>query len=142
MPPPVTKKASRRRWGEGSPPARERRATDGSERTMSETRDQLLHPLVPRLERVLAQHRALGLVVELQVDPIDGEVALALLGPADELAPQAGPRGLGRLVHRLLDVAVGAHALDQVAVLELVVQAPLAVDVVVLPVHERPLRVP
>jgi len=39
------------------------------------------------LERVLAEHRALGLVVELQVDPVDGVVPLAVLRPADELAP-------------------------------------------------------
>ena len=44
--------------------------------------DQLLDPLVVRLERVLAEHGALGLVVELEVHPVDGEVAPALLGPA------------------------------------------------------------
>src|SRR6266851_8642295 len=33
--------------------------------------DELLHPLVGGAERVLAQHRALGLVVELEVDPVD-----------------------------------------------------------------------
>ena len=41
------------------------------------------------LERVLAEHGALGLVVELQVDPVDRVVALALLGPPDELAAQS-----------------------------------------------------
>ena len=71
--------------------------------TALERGDQLLDPLVPRLERVLAQHRPLGLVVELQVDPVDGEVPAALLGPPDELAPQLGPGRLGRLVDRRLD---------------------------------------
>src|SRR5690349_14940367 len=58
--------------------------------------DEALHPLVVRLERVLAQHRALGLVVELEVHPVDGEVAAALLGAPDELAPQARTRVLRR----------------------------------------------
>ena len=58
--------------------------------------DQLLDPLVAGLERVLAQHGALRLVVELQVDPVHRVVPLALLGAADELAPQASPGGLRR----------------------------------------------
>src|SRR5262245_24491460 len=62
----------------------------------SQRGDELLDPLVVRLERVLAEHGALRLVVELQVHPVDRVVALALLGAADELAAQAGPRGLGR----------------------------------------------
>src|ERR1700730_14679040 len=45
--------------------------------------DQLLDPLVHRPERVLAQHGPLGLVVQLQVHPVHGEVTAALLGPAD-----------------------------------------------------------
>src|SRR4029079_2852419 len=52
--------------------------------------DEALHPLVVRPERVLAQDRPLGLVVELEVHPVDGEVASALLGLADELAAQPG----------------------------------------------------
>src|SRR4051794_18059598 len=67
------------------------------EGTSLERRDQLLDALVTGLEGVLAQDRALGLVVELQVDPVDGVIALALLGPADELATKAGTRRLGRL---------------------------------------------
>src|SRR5260370_3865864 len=58
--------------------------------------DELLDPLVHRTERVLAQHRALGLVVQLEVHPVDGEVAPFLLRPADELAAQLGPGGLRR----------------------------------------------
>src|SRR5581483_1395038 len=59
-------------------------------------RDELLDALVDTAVRVLAEHSALGLVVQLQVHPVDGEVAPALLGPADEVAPQLGPRGLRR----------------------------------------------
>src|ERR1700750_2593178 len=57
-------------------------------------RDQLLDALVNRAERVLAQHGPLRLVVQLEVHPVDGEVAPLLLGPADELAAQLGPRRL------------------------------------------------
>src|SRR6478735_2602425 len=51
--------------------------------------DEALHPLVVGLERVLAQHRALRLVVELEVHPVDGEVTTPLLRAPDELATQA-----------------------------------------------------
>ena len=68
-----------------SPPGRRRR---------SEAGDQPLDPLVEGAERVLAQHGALRLVVELEVHPVDGEVALPGLGRLDELAPQPGPGGL------------------------------------------------
>src|ERR1700753_4034752 len=73
-------------------------------------RDQLLDPLVDRAERVLAQHGPLSLVVQLEVDPVDGEVAPLLLGPADELAAKLGPRRLrrGRICLRSVDVA-GPH---------------------------------
>src|SRR6266545_6876536 len=47
----------------------------------SETADEALDAIVAGLERVLAQHGALGLVIELQVDPVDGVVTLAFLGP-------------------------------------------------------------
>src|ERR1022692_4128724 len=50
--------------------------------------DQLLHPLVDRAERVLAQHSPLCLVVELEMDPVDGEVTAPLLSPSDEVAAQ------------------------------------------------------
>ena len=49
--------------------------------------NELLHPFVHRLERVLAQHRSLGLVVQLEMHPVDRIVAAALLGVADELPP-------------------------------------------------------
>src|SRR4029079_13995617 len=75
----------------------------------SERSDQLLDPLVPTAQRVLAQHGALGLVVELEGHPIDGVVALALLGPLDELTAQPGSRRLRRLVDRHVDVRVRAH---------------------------------
>src|ERR1700674_5853689 len=52
-------------------------------------RDQPLDPLVARLEGVLAQDGALGLVVELQVHPVDGVIAVSFLGPFDECAPKS-----------------------------------------------------
>ncbi len=60
-------------------------------------RDQPLDAFVAGLERVLAEHGALRLVVELQVHPVDGVVALAFLGPLDERAAQPGARGLRRV---------------------------------------------
>ena len=65
--------------------------------------DQPFDPLVDRPERILAQHRALSLIVELEVHPINGEVASGRLGGADELTPQPCPRGLGRLVDGRVD---------------------------------------
>jgi hypothetical protein len=58
--------------------------------------DELLHPLIDRAERVLAQHGPLGLVVELEVHPVDGEITAPFLGPADELTAQPRPGGLRR----------------------------------------------
>ena len=79
------------------PPTR----NDGISEARSEaTSDQALDPFVARLERVLAEHGALRLVVELQVHPVDRVVALAFLGPLDERAAQAGARGLRRRVDR------------------------------------------
>src|SRR3954471_22663560 len=72
--------------------------------------DQLLDPLVDAAVRVLAQHGALGLVVQLEVHPVDGEVAAPLLRPADEIAAQLRPRGLRRDALRLEDREIGDHA--------------------------------
>ena len=47
-------------------------------------------------EGVLAQDGALGLVVELEVHPVDGVVVAPLLGRADEVPTQLGPGGLRR----------------------------------------------
>ena len=73
-----------------------RRAVPQSARSAAHALDEPLHPRVDGRERVLAQHRALGLVVELEVHPVDGEVAAVLLGRADEVAAQLGPGGLRR----------------------------------------------
>src|SRR5260370_25566617 len=73
--------------------------------------DQLLDSLVHRAERVLAQHGPLGLVVQLQVNPVDGEITPLLLGPADELAAQLRPRRLRRHGLGLEDVDVAGGPL-------------------------------
>src|SRR5687768_203997 len=83
--------------------------------TTSEACDEPLHPFVLGLERVLAEHGALRLIVQLQVHPVDGVVALPLLGLADELAPQPRPRRLRRLEAAgtgAVDLLVGDHAVD------------------------------
>src|ERR1700755_3379528 len=72
-------------------------------------RDQLLDPLVDRAERVLAQHGPLSLVVQLEVDPVDGKVAPLLLRPADGLAAKLGPRRLRRDRLGLEDVDVAGR---------------------------------
>src|SRR5580700_3506426 len=54
--------------------------------------DELLDPLVDRTERVLAQHGPLSLVVQLEMDPVDGEVPPLLQGLADEVTAQLRPR--------------------------------------------------
>src|ERR1700746_1094280 len=86
--------------------------------------DELLDALVPRAERVLAQHGPLGLVVQLEVHPVDGEVAALLLRPADELAAQLGPGGLRRDRLGLEDLQVRRHPVDRAVLLQQVVQAP------------------
>src|ERR1700746_2188010 len=93
--------------------------------------DELLDALVDRAERVLAQHGPLGLVVQLEVHPVDGEVAPLLLGPADELAAQPGPRRLRRDRLGLEDVDVAGRPLHRPGPLQQVVQAAAAVHGVV-----------
>src|SRR5437588_458761 len=89
----------KRRGSAGAADASEPRCPAPHQR--SQRSDQLLNALVTSLEGVLAEHRALGLVVQLQVHPVDRVVALALLGLADELTAQTRPRRLGRIDHRL-----------------------------------------
>src|SRR5580704_2866912 len=68
--------------------------------------DELLDPLIDRTERVLAQHGPLSLVVQLEMDPVDGEVPPLLQGLADELAAQPRPCSLRRDGLGLEDVQV------------------------------------
>src|SRR6266536_1189648 len=103
--------------------------------------DQLVDAVVVGAERVLAQDRALRLVVQLQVHPVDRVVAPPLLGLADELAPQPCPRGLGRLLGGAVDGAVVADPLHGAAALQQVVEPALAVHVVVGEVDQRDLGV-
>src|SRR3954453_2786599 len=93
--------------------------------------DQPLHSLVVGPEGVLAEHRALRLIVELEVYPVDGEVTPPLLGLADELAPQARASGLRRDRLGLEDLQVGGHPRGGAALLEHVLQPAVAADVVV-----------
>ena len=60
-------------------------------RRSSDRLDQLVDPVVDVLERVLQQHGALRLVVELQVHPVDGVVATGVLRRGDELDRAASP---------------------------------------------------
>src|SRR3954453_14171454 len=81
-------------------------------------RDELVDAVVDGLERVLAQDGALSLVVELEVHPVDGEVAALLLGAADELAAQTGAGGLRWHVLGLEDARLVRDAVDLTGALE------------------------
>src|SRR3990170_4600935 len=76
----------------------------------SEGGDELGHALVTRPERILAKHRPLRLIVELQVYPVDREVAALAFCRADELASELCPCMLWRLLGRPFDVFLLAHA--------------------------------
>src|SRR5262249_50074691 len=86
--------------------------------------DQAVEAFVVGAERILAQDRTLRLVVELEVDPVDGEVAAAFLGVPDELAAQPGPGGLRRRLLGLEYLHVGGHPVDRAALLQQRVQSP------------------
>jgi len=58
--------------------------------------DESIYPIVDGLKGVLTQDCALRLVVELEVDPVDGEVTTSLLRAFDELPAKARPRSLRR----------------------------------------------
>src|ERR1700761_4679746 len=88
--------------------------------------DELLYSLVDGAEGVLAQDGALGLVVQLQVDPVDGEVPALLLGAADELAAELGAGGLRGNRLGLEDVDVTGRAFHRPGLLQQVVQAAAA----------------
>ncbi len=55
----------------------------------SHTRDQFVDSFVVADEWVLAQHRALCLIVELKMYPVDSEVSTPLLCMPNELPAQA-----------------------------------------------------
>src|SRR2546423_5216350 len=93
--------------------------------------DQLLHPLIDGPERVLAENGALRLVVQLQVHPVDREVAPALLRPLDELAAQPSPGRLWWHGLRLEDGEIPGRALDRSPSLEQVVQPATSINIVV-----------
>ncbi len=62
----------------------------------SHTGDELFDPLINAAKRVFAQHGAGGLVVELEVNPVNGEVPPMQLSMLDELPAKAGTGGLRR----------------------------------------------
>ena len=99
--------------------------------TLSHAVNEALHPFIVRAERVLAQHRALRLVVEFQVYPVDGEVAPTLLGLADEVSTQACARRLRRDALGREDVEITGDASDRAVALEEIEDAAVPTDVVI-----------
>src|SRR3990172_3242230 len=98
----------------------------------SERSDQFVHPLVHGAEGVLAEHRPLGLVVELQVHPVDGEVAVLGLRGLDEVAAETRPCRLRGLGESSGDVLVGDHTFHEAPALEEVIQPAVLGDPVAL----------
>src|SRR3954447_25737438 len=92
---------------------------------------ELFYPVVHGAERVLAQDGALRLVVELEMDPVDGEVPPLLLSPFDEVASEPGASGLRGDGLGLEDAQVAGDPVDGALALEQVVETATAVDVVV-----------
>src|SRR5699024_5826467 len=97
----------------------------------SHTGDELFHPFVDRFERVLAQHGALCLIIELQVHPVDGEITALFLGTADELSTQTCPGRLGRYRLGLEDLQIVDDTVHLAAPLHQVEQPAVTMDVVV-----------
>src|SRR5262245_17590503 len=108
----------------------------------SEGADEAGDPFVVRLERILAENRLALRVVQLEVDPVDPIVLALQVGLTNELAAQPRPRRLRRYVLGLLDRLVVGDAVHHVASGQLVVDAAIGPDVVVLEVHQRDLGVP
>src|SRR3954469_7788040 len=75
--------------------------------TALERGDEPFYALVARFERILAKHRALSLVIELQVHPVDGVIALAFLRALDEGAAEARAGRLRRRADGEIDLLVG-----------------------------------
>src|SRR3954452_8730198 len=93
--------------------------------------DELFHPVVHGPEGVLAQDGALRLVVELEMDPVNGEVAPLLLSPLDEVAAEPGAGRLRGDRLGLEDAQVAGDAVDRALSLEQVIETATSVDVVV-----------
>ena len=57
------------------------------QRSLSERIDEPFHSIVVCLERILQQQGPLGLVIELEMHPVHGEVTPLLRSPSDECSP-------------------------------------------------------
>src|SRR3954469_4923074 len=93
--------------------------------------DELLDALIHAAVRVLAQHSALGLIVELEVHPVDGEIPPLLLRLLDEVTAQLGTSRLRRHTFRLECREIRDDSIDRAAVLEEIEKPTGAGDVVV-----------
>src|SRR6266540_7055593 len=115
----------------GEPAAARTRRNRIAPSSASHRVDQLLDPVVDAAVGILAEHGALGLVVELEVYPVDGEVAATFLGAADEVAAQLRPGRLRWHVLRLEHGQVVGDPVDCAASLQEVVEAASTLDVVI-----------
>ncbi len=104
--------------------------------------DKAFDAFVTGSERILEKHRALRLIVQLEMYPIDCEIAAALFRPADELPTESGTGRLWGLLHRGHNRFISHYPFDRPPCLHAVEHATLTGDIVILQVEERDLGVP
>ena len=97
---------------------------------------QPLHALVMGDERVRTQNRLAVRAQRPDVCPIHLVLPAPKVGSSDEVAPEARPRGLGRMLPGALDDLVSNQGLDLAAPDEEVVEPPIGPDVVVLKIEQ------
>ena len=98
----------------------------------SEGRNQFLDSFVVGTERVFAEHSSLRLIIQLQVNPVNGVVTLSFFCLANEFASEACPGCLRRSFDRLVDLKIVTDPLDEATLLHAIEDAPIAIDVVIL----------
>ena len=98
---------------------------------MLEGRQESLEPIVITFEWILQQNRSLRLVVELEMYPVDGEVAPLFLCAFYKRSAHSGPSGLGRCRASELNLLIGDHGDELTLRHEAVIQASLGVGVMI-----------
>ena len=103
---------------------------------MSERLDELFYPFVLTLKRILAQDRALGLIIEFEMNPVNRVVPLAFLCALHKFTTQFRSGGLWRNVDRRVDIRVRADPFNETPVLHLVERAATPTHIVILQIKK------
>jgi hypothetical protein len=85
-----------------------------------------------RPKGVFAQNCPLGLIIQLQMHPVDGVITLSFLRLLDELSTKSGSGCLRWSIDCFFDLGVIADSLDHATILHSVENAAVPIDVVVL----------